>query len=76
MFEYCNEPMLNLSEFVFILPLKQLSKVTRAVILGIGVCYYARLNDRRAYCKYIWRYFDNSCPLPGGGGRIRDEIVR
>ena len=61
---------------MFSFTLQQLSKITRAVILGIGVCYYARLNDREAYCQYIWRYFDNSCPLPGSTGRIQNEIVR
>ncbi|CAB4029318.1 Hypothetical predicted protein, partial [Paramuricea clavata] len=44
-----------------------LSPTVRAVILGIGVCYYARLNERETYCHYISRYFDNSCPLPGAG---------
>ncbi|CAB4037138.1 Hypothetical predicted protein, partial [Paramuricea clavata] len=53
-----------------------LSQLVRAVILGIGVCYYARLNKREAYCDYICRYFDNSCPLPGGGRRMQNEIIR
>ncbi|CAB4035138.1 Hypothetical predicted protein, partial [Paramuricea clavata] len=53
-----------------------LSQIVRAVILGIGVCYFARLNERQAYCKYICRYFDHSCPLPGGALRMQNEIRR
>ncbi|XP_028416584.1 E3 ubiquitin-protein ligase rnf213-alpha-like [Dendronephthya gigantea] len=53
-----------------------LSQIARALILGIGVCYYARLNTREEYCQEISRYFDNSCPLPGGGRRMQREIER
>ncbi|CAB4018690.1 Hypothetical predicted protein, partial [Paramuricea clavata] len=52
-----------------------LSQIVRAVILGIGVCYYARLNEKEAYCDYICGYFDNSCLLSGGACRMQKEII-
>ncbi|CAB4032969.1 Hypothetical predicted protein, partial [Paramuricea clavata] len=51
-----------------------LSQIVRAVILGIGVCYYARLNEREVYCKKVCRYFDHSCPLPGGVDTMKNVI--
>ncbi|XP_046861644.1 E3 ubiquitin-protein ligase rnf213-alpha-like [Xenia sp. Carnegie-2017] len=53
-----------------------LNRIVFSIVQGIGVCYYARLNERHAYCRYISRYFDNSCPLPGGDKMMKDEIVK
>ncbi|XP_046860850.1 E3 ubiquitin-protein ligase rnf213-alpha-like [Xenia sp. Carnegie-2017] len=53
-----------------------LNRFVFSIVQGIGVCYYARLNERHAYCQYICAFFDNSCPLPGGVKRMKDEIVK
>ncbi|XP_046861659.1 E3 ubiquitin-protein ligase RNF213-like [Xenia sp. Carnegie-2017] len=53
-----------------------LNRIVFSIVQGIGVCYYARLNERQSYCKYISEYFDNSCPLPGGFTRLINEIVK
>ncbi|XP_046860852.1 E3 ubiquitin-protein ligase rnf213-alpha-like [Xenia sp. Carnegie-2017] len=53
-----------------------LNRIVFSIVQGIGVCYYARLSERKSYCRYICAFFDKSCPLPGGGKRMEDEIVK
>ena len=69
----CNE--YNTTQFVFIL-IKPLDDVTRALVLSLGVCYHARLQEREPYRRAVARSFANPCQLPGGHERILQEIVR
>ena len=67
---------------------QMLDDVTRSLVLALGVCYHACLQDtpreigqkdlntRAKYRKAITPYFLDPCDLPGGQQRIRDEISR
>ncbi|PFX29705.1 E3 ubiquitin-protein ligase RNF213 [Stylophora pistillata] len=52
-----------------------LDDVTRAVVLSLGVCYHARLQDREPYRRAVAESFANPCQLPGGHERILKEIT-
>ncbi|XP_022783821.1 E3 ubiquitin-protein ligase rnf213-alpha-like [Stylophora pistillata] len=52
-----------------------LDEVTRALVLSLGVCYHARLQDREPYRRAVARSFANPCQLPGGHKRILQEIT-
>ncbi|XP_077980160.1 E3 ubiquitin-protein ligase rnf213-alpha-like [Glandiceps talaboti] len=50
---------------------------TLALILSLGVCYHACLQDKREeYREYIEDYFVDPCQVPGGAAQIVDEITR
>jgi len=53
-----------------------LDDVTRALVLSLGVCYQARLQDREPYRRVVARSFSQPCQLPGGHQRISQEITR
>ncbi|XP_078381354.1 E3 ubiquitin-protein ligase rnf213-alpha-like isoform X3 [Oculina patagonica] len=53
-----------------------LDDVTRALVLSLGVCYQARLQDREPYRRAVAQSFSNPCQLPGGHRRILQEITR
>ncbi|XP_068694646.1 E3 ubiquitin-protein ligase rnf213-alpha-like isoform X2 [Montipora foliosa] len=50
--------------------------VTRALVLSLGVCYQARLQDREPFRRAIAPSFSHPCLLPGGHRRIQHEITR
>ncbi|XP_052217509.1 E3 ubiquitin-protein ligase rnf213-alpha-like [Dreissena polymorpha] len=51
-----------------------LNNLTRSVILALGVCYHARLKDRRAFRATIAKSFNRPFELPGGAHRMLQEI--
>ncbi|XP_068694638.1 E3 ubiquitin-protein ligase rnf213-alpha-like [Montipora foliosa] len=50
--------------------------VTRALVLSVGVCYHARLQNREPFRRAIAPSFSHPCLLPGGHRRIQHEITR
>ena len=53
------------------------SPITRALVLAIGVCYHAKLQERREeYRTVVARSFKAPCSLPGGQMQILREISR
>ncbi|XP_067056125.1 E3 ubiquitin-protein ligase rnf213-alpha-like isoform X2 [Acropora muricata] len=58
-------------------PLNQpLDEITRALVLSLGVCYQARLQDREPFRRAVAPSFSPPCLLPGGHEQIQDEITR
>ena len=53
-----------------------LTRVTRALVLSMGVCYQARLRDRNAFRERVAAEFRDPLPLSYGGRQIDDEIDR
>ena len=54
--------------------LQPLDWLTSSVILGLAVCYYARLKDRKPFREVIAKQFQAPCVLPGGSERMNHEI--
>ncbi|XP_060557066.1 E3 ubiquitin-protein ligase rnf213-alpha-like [Ruditapes philippinarum] len=52
----------------------KLSKVTRSLVLALGVCYHACVNDRQNYRSFIAKFFRQPCALPRGADQIWEEI--
>ena len=50
--------------------------MSRALVLSIGVCYHARLQEREPYRRAVAPSFSRPCQLPGGHKRILKEITR
>lgn len=51
--------------------------VTRALVLAIGVCYHAKLQEKRQdYRKVVAQSFKAPCLLPGGEKQILRELER
>ena len=51
--------------------------MTRALVLAIGVCYHAKLQEKRQdYRKVVAQSFKAPCVLPGGEEQILREITR
>lgn len=48
--------------------------VTRSLVLAIGVCYHARLQDREDFEQRVAAQFSSPLALPGGAQQFRDEI--
>ena len=48
--------------------------VTRSLVLALGVCYHARLQDRRDFERRVAAEFSPPLTLPGGEQQFRDEI--
>ena len=59
--------------FIFMQPI---SAVTRALVLTLGVCYQARLRERKKFVKYVSAKFQLPCDLPLGSERFEQEIDR
>ena len=55
--------------------LPQLEYLTRSFILALGVCYQARLRERRPFLEYISQRFRAPCNVPGGAEQIEREIT-
>ncbi|XP_053389016.1 E3 ubiquitin-protein ligase rnf213-alpha-like, partial [Mercenaria mercenaria] len=53
---------------------RKLDKITRCLVLALGVCYHASLTDRDKYRKHIANYFREPCLLPLGPEQILHEI--
>ncbi|XP_068759451.1 E3 ubiquitin-protein ligase rnf213-alpha-like isoform X4 [Montipora capricornis] len=53
-----------------------INPVTRALVLAIGVCYHAKLQERRQdFRKVVAQSFKAPCQLPGGEKQIHREIT-
>lgn len=63
-------------EFAFIRSLQALSRITRALVLSLGVCYQARLRNREEFRAFVAGEFTGPCALSGGAQQIGDEIDR
>ena len=51
--------------------------MTRALVLAIGVCYHAKLQEKRQdYREVVAQSFKAPCVLPGGEKQILREITR
>ncbi|KAK3715936.1 hypothetical protein QZH41_016501 [Actinostola sp. cb2023] len=55
---------------------KCIDPITWSLILAIGVCYHAKLQDREQYRRAVARAFKRPCALYGGADRILQEISR
>ncbi|CAH3163087.1 unnamed protein product, partial [Porites evermanni] len=53
-----------------------LDPITWSLILALGVCYQARLQNRDEYRQEVAKVFSPPCRLPGGPDRIETEITR
>ena len=53
-----------------------LDDVTRSLVLALGVCYHACLQNRQAYREYVAGHFVGSLELPNGAATILEEINR
>ena len=54
-----------------------ITPLTRALVLAIGVCYHAKLQEQREeYRIFVARSFKAPCLLPGGHKQIHREISR
>lgn len=53
-----------------------INQITWSLILALGVCYQARLQDRGDYREAVGKAFRRPCILPGGPDRIEYEITR
>ena len=56
--------------------LQPLDDITRALVLSLGVCYQARLQDREPFRRAVAPSFSLPCLLHGGHKRMLDEITR
>lgn len=52
-----------------------LDPITRSLVLSLGVCYQARLQQREAFQHYIVRHFCTPCSLFGGAQQMKNEIA-
>ena len=58
-------------------PQDLITPLTRALVLAIGICYHAKLQERREeYRTVVARSFKAPCLLPGGHKQIHREISR
>ena len=65
------------SIIILYIPQDSITPLTRALVLAIGVCYHAKLQDRREeYRTVVARSFKAPCSLPGGHKQIHREISR
>ena len=53
-----------------------LDQITWSLIMALGVCYQARLQNRDEYRQEVAKVFSPPCRLPGGPDRIQEEITR
>ena len=53
-----------------------LDPITWSLIMALGVCYQARLQNRDEYRQEVSKVFSPPCRLPGGPDRIETEITR
>lgn len=53
-----------------------LDQITWSLIMALGVCYQARLQNRDEYQQEVAKVFNTPCRLPGGPDRIQEEITR
>ena len=62
---------------ILYIPQDSISPLTRALVLAIGVCYHAKLQERREeYRTVVAHSFKAPCLLPGGQKQIHREISR
>ncbi|XP_022806306.1 E3 ubiquitin-protein ligase RNF213-like [Stylophora pistillata] len=54
----------------------RIDPVTWSLILALGVCYQARLTERKEYREAVAKSFRTPCRLPGGAEKIEREICR
>ncbi|XP_062570768.1 E3 ubiquitin-protein ligase rnf213-alpha-like isoform X2 [Saccostrea cucullata] len=51
-------------------------RITRSIILALGVCYHASLKNREVYRNHISGYFRHPLNLQSGGRQIEKEIKK
>ncbi|XP_065845272.1 E3 ubiquitin-protein ligase rnf213-alpha-like isoform X2 [Oscarella lobularis] len=60
------------------LPIEQqispLDTLTRSLVLSLGVCYQARLQEREQFREEVCKFFSPPCALKGGSAQMRREI--
>ena len=62
---------------ILLIPQESVTPITRALVLAIGVCYHAKLQERREeYRTVVAQNFKAPCLLPGGQKQILREISR
>ena len=54
--------------------LPPLETVTRSLVLALGVCYQAKLHDRRSLLEAVVEQFKPPCAVPGGVDQLYREI--
>ena len=54
--------------------LPPLDTLTRSLVLALGVCYQARLHDRRSLLDAVVKHFRPPCAVPGGVEQLGREI--
>ena len=54
--------------------LPPLDTLTRSIVLALGVCYQARLHDRRSMLDAVVQHFRPPCAVPGGVEQLGHEI--
>ncbi|XP_062570766.1 E3 ubiquitin-protein ligase RNF213-like isoform X2 [Saccostrea cucullata] len=51
-------------------------KMTRSLLLALGVCYHSSLKSREKYIEYITKFFESPLQLSGGAQEMEREITR
>ena len=69
----------NLTEFMSICQIHmcsffQIDPIVRSLILALGVCYIASLEDRKRFCNHIIKYFSGPCALEKKVQTIEEQI--
>lgn len=65
-----------LTKYFFFLQRSQDAKMTKALLLALGVCYHSSLKSREEYREYITDYFASPLELPRGEEEMKREITR
>lgn len=60
----------------FVLQRYQDAKMTKALLLALGVCYHSSLKSREEYREYITEYFAPPFELSRGAEEMKREITR
>ncbi|XP_057290514.1 E3 ubiquitin-protein ligase rnf213-alpha-like isoform X3 [Hydractinia symbiolongicarpus] len=55
---------------------QSIDKQRRSLVLALGVCYIARLENRESYIDFIQQYFTGSFVLQNGAKQMKKEIAR
>ena len=72
-----NNMRIRISKLSRLTSQEPINPITRALVLAIGVCYHAKLQERREeYRTVVAQSFKAPCLLPGGQKQILREISR
>lgn len=56
--------------------MEKTDSLTRSLVLALGVCYHARLQERTDFEEGVVAKFTKPLALPGGAQQFRHEIKR